>query len=82
MTLNDLLTVDVLHGGIRNIAVDAALDALYDGVLNELVIVAKEADRYHRLSQDSVALLPEAALSHTRAQGTAIQQNPLSSRPG
>ncbi|MBK8971999.1 MAG: ATP-grasp domain-containing protein [Hahellaceae bacterium] len=70
VTLNDLLTVDVLHSGLRNIARQMQLfDALYDGVLNELVIVAKEADRYHRLSQDSVALLLEAALSHTRAQG-------------
>jgi acetyl/propionyl-CoA carboxylase alpha subunit/acetyl-CoA carboxylase alpha subunit len=67
LTLNDLLNVDVLRVGLRTIARQMQLfDALYDGVLSELVLVAKEANRNHRLSKESVALLLEAALMHTR----------------
>ncbi len=67
LTLPDLLQVDVLREGLRSISRQMQLfDALYDGVLSELVLVAKEANRYHRLGQDSVAQLLEAALGHTR----------------
>jgi len=66
LTLNHLLASPDLKAGLKRICKQMQLfDALYDGILSELVIVAEEASRHRRLSKESVSRLLEAALKRT-----------------
>jgi len=66
LTLNHLLALPDLKAGLKRICKQMQLfDALYDGILGELVIVAEEASRHRCLSKESVSRLLEAALKRT-----------------
>ena len=63
MTLARLVSLPELTEALLVVSAQMRMfEALYDGVLHQLELVAQEANRHHQLSQDSMGQLLSAAL--------------------
>ncbi len=66
ITLAQLIHLSELAKPLLSVAAQMRrFDALYDGVLGQLELVAQEANRHHQLSRDSVGQLLSAAIEES-----------------
>ncbi|MAM88074.1 MAG: carbamoyl-phosphate synthase large subunit [unclassified Hahellaceae] len=67
VTLPQLIRLPELNAWLAPVSLQLQFfDALYDGILGELELVASEANRYRSLSEESMAQLLDAALKATQ----------------
>ena len=76
VTLPQLIRLPELNAYLAPISLQLQyFDALYDGILGELELVASEANRYRSLSEESMAQLLDAALRATQTDVCWVDVN-------